>query len=65
MINVWTGIKISNFTKKAGLFEGQFYCQAHKEGAIKMLEEIDKDVERRQLERERTIEERRKQSGLK
>lgn len=30
-----------------------------------MLEEIDKDVERRQLERERTIEERRKQSGLK
>ncbi len=53
------------FYKDGWFIEGEFYCPEHKEGAIKVLEEIYKDVERRRLEQERIIEERRKQSGLK
>ena len=51
--------------REGWFIEGQFYCPGHKEGAIKVLEEVDKDVERIGLERERIIEERRKQSGFK
>lgn len=53
------------FYQKGWFIEGQFYCPEHKEEALSFLEEIDKDVERRKLERERIIEERRKESGLK
>ena len=53
------------FHKEGWFVEGSFYCSNHKEGATRVLEEIDKDVERRKLERESIIEERRKQSGLK
>ncbi|OGY65838.1 MAG: hypothetical protein A3A16_02110 [Candidatus Harrisonbacteria bacterium RIFCSPLOWO2_01_FULL_44_18] len=52
------------FYREGWFIEGSFYCSNHKEGATKILEEIDKDVERRKLEQERIIEERRKQSGL-
>ena len=53
------------FHGEGWFIEGSFYCSNHKEGAIKILEEIDKDTERRKLEQEQIIEERRKQSGLK
>lgn len=53
------------FHQEGWFIEGEFYCSKHKEGAISGLEEIDRDVERRKLEQERIIEERRKQSGLK
>ena len=53
------------FHREGWFIEGSFYCSNHKEGAIKVLEEIDKDVGRRKLEQERIIEERRKQSDLK
>lgn len=53
------------FYQEGWFIEGQFYCSKHKEGAIKILEEIAKDVEWRKLEREHIIEEQRKQSGLK
>lgn len=53
------------FHQDGWFIEGQFYCSKHKEGAINVLKEIDQDVERRKLEQERIIEERRKQSGLK
>lgn len=53
------------FHQEGWFIEGQFYCSKHKEEAIMVLEEIDKDVERRKLEQERIVEERRKQFGLK
>lgn len=53
------------FHQEGWFIEGEFCCSKHKEGAISILEEIDKDVERRKSERERIIEERSKQSGLK
>lgn len=53
------------FHQEGWFIEGEFYCSKHKDKAINVLEEIDKDVEGRKLERERIIEERRKQSGLK
>lgn len=53
------------FHQKGWFIEGQFYCSKHKDGAINVIEEIDKDAEKRKLERERIIEERKKQSGLK
>ncbi len=53
------------FHQEGWFVEGQFYCSKHKEGILDTLEEIDKDVERRKLEQEQIIEERRKQSGLK
>ena len=53
------------FHRDGWLIEGEFYCPEHKEGAVKVLEEIDNDVERRRSEQEQIIEERRKQSGLK
>ncbi len=53
------------FHQEGWFIEGQFYCSKHKEGAIEVLEEIDKDVQERKLERECITEERRKQSGLK
>ena len=53
------------FYQEGWLIEGQFYCSEHKDGAMKLLEEIAMDVERRRLEQGRIIEERRKQSDLK
>lgn len=53
------------FHQEGWFIEGQFYCSKYKEGAIRVLEEIDKDVERRKLEQRRIVEERRKQAGLK
>jgi len=53
------------FHREGWFIEGSFYCSNHKEGAIKVLEEIDEDVERRRLEEKQIIEERRRQSGLK
>src|SRR3989344_5103634 len=52
------------FHREGWFIEGSFYCSNHKEGAIQVLEEIDKDAERRKLEQERIIKERRKQSDL-
>ncbi len=53
------------FRQEGWFIEGSFYCPEHKDGATKTLEEIDKDAEKRKLEQEQIIEERRKQSGLK
>lgn len=53
------------FHQEGWFIEGEFYCSKHKDGVISILEEIDKDVERRRLEQECVIEERRKWSGLK
>ncbi|MDP2696346.1 MAG: hypothetical protein Q8O87_03815 [bacterium] len=52
------------FYQEGWFIEGQFYCPNHKEGAIKLLEEIDKDVERRKSEQEQIIKERMRRSGL-
>lgn len=61
----WAQCDKDNCFKEAKWFiEGSFYCPGHKEGAIKALEEIDKDAERRRLEQERIVEERRRQSDL-
>ena len=53
------------FHQEGWFIEGEFYCSKHKERAVSVLEEVEKDVERRKLEQERIIEERRKQSGPK
>lgn len=53
------------FYQEGWMIEGNFYCFKHKEKAMSILGEIDKDVERRNLQQERIIEERRKRSGLK
>jgi len=46
------------FHQEGWLIEGEFYCPKHKEGAIKALEEIDRDAKRRKLKQECIIEER-------
>ena len=50
------------FHQEGWFVEGQFYCPKHREVALDTLEEIDKDVERRKLEQEQIIGERRKNS---
>ncbi len=50
------------FSEAKWFIEGSFYCPEHKEGAIKVIEEIDKDIARRRSEQERIMEERRKRS---
>lgn len=53
------------FHQEGWFIEGQFYCSRHKEGVINFWEEIDQEVERKKLEQEQIIEERKKRSGLK
>jgi len=38
--------------------EGNFYCQKHKEEALRILEETAREAEKRRLERERIAQER-------
>ena len=52
------------FHQDGWFIEGEFYCSEHKERAVKALEEIDKDVERRRSEQKQIIEERSKRSSL-
>ena len=53
------------FYNEGWFIEGEFYCSQHKENALSVLEEVDKDVERRRAEQERIVKERLKRSGLK
>lgn len=52
------------FNEAKWFIEGSFCCPEHKEGSLKMLEEVAEDVERKKLEQERIEEERLKSSRL-
>lgn len=48
------------FHDEGWFIEGEFYCGKHKEEILDILEAVDKDMEKRKLEQERIVEERRK-----
>ena len=49
------------FYQEGWFVQGDFYCSKHKEGVIKVLEEVDKDAERMKLELGRIDEERQRE----
>lgn len=53
------------FQEAKWIIEGTFYCPQHKEGALKLLEEISNEVEKRIVEQSKLEEERLKQASRK